>query len=78
MFGADQFIEFILTVAEMRRKMKFIWTAGIELELRCDHRRGCNRDLGNCKFYPEKNFQGFNGIRTDCLCFSPAAYVKWN
>ena len=42
-----------LPVTVTRREIKLIWTAGIQMKLRCDH-RSCNHNLSNCKFYPEK------------------------
>ena len=42
----------------------------------CDH-RSCNRNLSNCKFLPEKKFQGFNGIRTRGLCESTAVHLHF-
>ena len=45
------------------------------MKLRYDH-RSCNRNLSNCKCQPEKNIQGFNGIRTHVLCVGAAVLYQ--
>ena len=42
---------------KMFYRMKMIWTAEIQMKWRFDH-RSCNRNLGNCKFKPEKKISG--------------------
>ena len=66
---ANQFMELEFRssspVTGMRREMKLIWTAGIQLKLRCDH-RSCNRNLSNCKFAGLHSF--FFVGRSSYLC----------
>ena len=42
--------------------MKLIWTAGIQMKWRCDH-RSCNRNLSNCKFWSEKIVRASTGFQ---------------
>ena len=52
-----------------RRDIKLIWTGGIQMKSRFDHRR-YNRNWSNWNFLARKKFQGFNGIRIHSLCVS--------
>ena len=73
--GAGQFIEFILT---RDRNIEWRWCELRKYKWNEDltEHRSYNRNLSNCKFKPEKQFLGFNGIRTHGLCVSAAVLYQ--
>ena len=59
-----------------------LWTAGIQMKWRCDH-RSCYRNLSKVKFKRStlknrEDFQGFNGTQTRCLCVRAAVLYQLN